>query len=431
MPWDEKNALACAERDKELIDLICPLCGTHFSITYGRYRKTKNNIHLCRSCYNKSVGERNHNMDYETKQKRAKAIADGWARRTDEERQEWSQRVKDRYKNLSKIEKEKLAQISKERWENLPEEDKIKHGKISSKNMKEYWNNLSEEEKERRKKESSKILKKWRENITPEEKERISLLISKSTKNYWANISDDKLEEIRKRTSEKTKKWWKNLSPDERSSFINNASKKSKKWWENITPEQYEYWDKRRKEGVEKYIENLPNFHSKNENDVMDIFTSNNILFEDHWYNQTENPEMKVECPINPLTGYDFVSPYHQWDFKINFKNKNFKSILVDVDGSIHDKSKIKNAKITWYNGKKIVLSDLIAFYDKKRLYATDNLEAFAILVYDDNISGKTKVINLKTNYIMHFDQFLDLIKLFNLPERELDEKLFDLSKYL
>jgi len=117
---------------------------------------------------------------------------------------------------------------------------------------------------------------------------------------------------------------------------------------------------------------------------------------------------MKELFPNNIITGYNYVSPFHRWDFKI-LTNKC--DIFIDIDGSIHDESQ-NNYYRTLPSGNKILMKDLISFYDSQRKYQTDNSPAYIIQCYNDKLTLDDKVINIyNDNNIMSLKEFINIIK--------------------
>jgi len=140
----------------------------------------------------------------------------------------------------------------------------------------------------------------------------------------------------------------------------------------------------------------------------MKLLYENNIKFIYQYYNIIEYPEFNNLFPYNPITGSNYVSPFHRWDFKI-LTNKC--DIFVDIDGSIHDKNQT-NRIVTFTNKRKGYLSDKQSFDDSQRKYQTDNLLSYIIQCYNDILNMNNKVINVyDDNDIISLEEFINMIK--------------------
>ena len=379
------------KRDAIKVKLICENCGNEYEITYGRYRRIKNASYkkLCKKCFPKLWYV---NMSEESKIKHNQGISNAW-------------------KNKSEEDKESIKQKHRDAWNNKTKEEKIKHSLISSENLKKYWSELSEEEKERRRIESSIILQEYRETMTDIERININKKISNSSKSYWGNITNEELNYHKNNTSKYMLEWWRNASKEQLEERSLKLSIKALEWWKNLTPDKYQEWNKKRMEGLNKYLSNLENYPTKTEKEFMNLLHMNSISYEWHWYTTIKYSDFDKLFPYNLISKNPYVSPYHEWDFKLNFINK---SILVDIDGSIHDSNKT-NYNITCWNGTKVKLSEYIKFNDSKRPYQTDGLESYVVQCYNDTIDYNSNVLDIKTNNIISMKQFILIVNELNI----------------
>ena len=101
----------------------------------------------------------------------------------------------------------------------------------------------------------------------------------------------------------------------------------------------------------------------------------------------------------------------------LHLKN-TIKMLKRQIDGSIHDPNKISH-DVTYFDGRKISLSDLIAFNDSQRVYQTDNLNAYVIQCYDDKLTDNTPVVKINTGEIINFKSLIGILTFESMTERE------------
>lgn len=112
------------ERDKQLVEIICGKCGQHDTITYGHYRRIKNNgIFYCKKCAQemRSAGAKKYfeNMTEEDHAKRSKTAAIGNANITD--REAWKKKISDTKKAKAKENlTEEQQKIFGNNWDKIP-----------------------------------------------------------------------------------------------------------------------------------------------------------------------------------------------------------------------------------------------------------------------------------------------------------------------
>lgn len=143
---------------------------------------------------------------------------------------------------------------------------------------------------------------------------------------------------------------------------------------------------------------------------LIDSLNSYHIQYESQYVNQSIDEKFFDNSKHDKRT-------YHIWDFIIYTKERN---ILIDIDGSIH--------KLEY--GKRVVadidVAEYINFNDSKRIYQTDGLDAYIILVYDDEINRNTPVLKLKTGETIEYHQFLNIIQIMDMDIRGLKKLMKD-----
>ena len=63
-------------------------------------------------------------------------------------------------------------------------------------------------------------------------------------------------------------------------------------------------------------------------------------------------------------------------------------------------------------------------FYDSKRPYQTDGLDAYVVKCYDDNLHLHSTVMNIKTGKEMTLSYFIRFISTMNLSDDEIREAI-------
>ena len=178
-----------------------------------------------------------------------------------------------------------------------------------------------------------------------------------------------------------------------------------KKVWSNKTDDEIFEWERRWIEGMRNKTLSPD---TTTESDFMNILNRIGANYEIHWFNEIKHPEFDSLFKNNPIKNSLFTIPYHQWDFKINSLNN---TILIDIDGSIHDPSKTDYDIATRSYGK-VSLKDITEFNDSKRPYQTDGYNAYIIQCFDDVLTDSNPVINVVTGEKMTVNELMALIKL-------------------
>ena len=379
-------------RDARKIQCICENCGAHYEITYGRYRRIKNDPNYkyrCSDCF--------HKLWYSELPLEKKAKFD--------------QAHVDRWQNMSEEDKAHYSELSRLNWENKSDEEKLAHAETSSKNLKKFWDSASDEYRIAAKQRLKSIRDEYFETRSDEEKERVSKILSEHMIEYWAKMSDDERNKRRQRMSVISKQRFAAMTADEKRRMIDHLSRVATANWQTMTDENRRTWDANRIAGIQKRYEQLsPNsYMNRTEQLVAGMLTLNCISYTPYVFNKNElSEESLVKADyVNPVTGSTFISHHKQWDFRIHTKTAD---IYLDVDGGIHDPNRM-NGLTMKSSSKEYPVAELISYYDSIRKYYHDDIDAYAVKCYDGMIYQESEVENLLTGESMRFDQFIEYIK--------------------
>ena len=424
----------------------CERCGKVYHLSTGSvYRKLKENTpYLCKECMKEHKSEKSksyyNNLTEEEKELNTTKRKQAWLDKPEEEKQKQLNRLHNDQQNW---------------WNNLLEDEKINHMKPARDGHKiylentsheelsakakggegfiKYWNNLSDEERafhlkrmhdgqrvyldnmtsEEHKKISERMrknnLKRW-EHMSQEEKDSVIRSLKKGLKEYYDNLSEEDRYRRAKTMSENIKSYWNNLSEEERKELTQINSERIRSYWNNINRDQKEMLIV--KTSIEK---NNSSSYTDTELSFSNILNSNNINYQYQYLSKIKHSEFDKLFPYNPFSDSDFILPYHSWDFILYLRDKE---VLVDIDGSIHDKNRT-NGIVTGSKNNKYNLSEFIQFKDSQRPYQTDGMEAYVVKAYSDKIEDDTIVQNVKTNEEIKFKDFLNTLLFDNLTEKE------------
>jgi hypothetical protein len=259
-------------------------------------------------------------------------------------------------------------------------------------------NPLTKEEQQAKK---NQKLKDFYKNESNEDKEKRIL----KHKDGWTSISDEGKQRHSMLSSAAAKKYWNNLTPEEKEfhSIINREH--MNEYWNNISKEEFYKWSYKQQCSQASLTEpNQLESYFLNELNILKM-CQEITDYQFQYVNQTIHPDFEKLFPVNPIRD-GRVSPYHKWDFCINVKNTK---ILVDIDGPIHDLSRV-NAIINDWKYKSSSLSELLLFYNSLRPYQRDNLDAYTILAYDNKIDDNNQVLNIQTNKHITYLQWIPII---------------------
>lgn len=395
--------------EKSKVIVTCADCKKPMEVTYSTFIRKKDNVWRCKKCLAIIAKSVYNNLTSEEKARRAKIS---------------SEKMKNYWKTVDQNQKKtRLDSLNKGYQaydKTLSSLDKEKKSNQQSIFMKGYWNNLDSERKDEILKPMIDGFQQWYQNLSDEEKKDHHKYIQDGNKKWWDSISEEDRNRLSEIRSTSSKEYWDNITNEQRIQIGKRQSSQIKEYWNHMTPEQYLEWDYKRAAGFNQYLDDLDDTLNKNETSLMNYLKFGGIMYESHWYNKNKHPDFDKLFPINPVTESRFVSPYHQWDFMVFTKDC---SVLIDIDGSIHNNEKITH-KITYFNGKKIQLSDIISFNDSQRLYKTDGLNAYVVLCYDDNLNDNTAVVNINTNETMNLISLISILIWMNLSEKEKEEML-------
>jgi len=375
--------MSYADKMKEKIKVKCVDCGTEFDVTYGWFKRVSSNhewrCKVCRIEYSKSW------FDRKSPEEKAKVS-------------------------------ENMSKSAKNRWDNMTPEEYDHLCKSLSEGDRNYWDNLDNKSYKKRCQASQDS---W-DNRTKEQRKLHSENTSKGQSLNWKRLKEENPEKYKERCKQLkfiAQYQWDTMTVDNFRKRQLTMSETAQNFWDNMTPEKYAEWDKSRADGFNEYLNNLKFNPNKNELKVINYLNLYNIKWNYQYFNDTIHSDFHNLFPVNPVFNTTHINPFHLWDFKLDFKNN--KSILVDVDGSIHDPDKT-NYEVTYYTGEKFILSDYIQFNDSQRLYQRDDMDAYIIKSYNDNVTLDSIVVNLVTNESMSLKVFLDMLSAFNLSDDEL-----------
>lgn len=318
----------------------------------------------------------------------------------------------------------KVREAIKATWNNYSESERLERVKKAKLGIA----NMSLEAKNKRSMNSSIAAKNQMANRTPEEIEITKKKISEYNKIRYLNMTDEE----RKNLSEKISKGLNNRSDKDK--FISNLKrsntlkatiatmspkekairiKRLKDYWNNIDIETFQKIKKDQAIKYSNYINNISINPNLNELNLMIYLDKYNIKYKYQSFNTIIHPDFSKLFPINPITGSNYVNPHHKWDFRLFTKDSE---VLIDIDGSIHAHP---SYSITHpFTKIRYQLLDYYKFKDSQRPYQTDNLPAYVILCYDNNLTDDTLVIDLITNSTIDFKTFLSILICMNLDKK-------------
>jgi len=416
----------------DIITDTCTVCGTNLVVTERaiKERAKRSAEFRCRSCVAKNIWK---NFTNDDKAKRSenlsRSLENYWTNLPDVEKsnrvtmlRDYNNEYWDSYFNSGgdSVRSEKIRTGLKNYWNKLPDDEKAKKLNalttgyaewwnslsdedriVRSDKIKDYWNNRSDEDIQ---KHSDRIKNYWK-NISDEERTKVSERVSVVIKEYYKNLPEAEKIALANATGERSKKWWSNLSKEKRSEMSEKNRIKARNYWDNMTSEQYDELSRKRAIGYNKYLLTLGDAPNKNELEFMNRlkllkFTYSQIEYQWQYTSQIKYPEFDILFPINPVTDSK-VSYQHNWDFMVHTGNK---SILIDVDGSIH-----ALLPGQFMDGN-IDVGAYIQFNDSKRPYQTDGYDAYIVLCYDNKLTDDTPVLSFQSGEMMTVKQLIALL---------------------
>ena len=339
------------------------------------------------------------------------------------------------YKNMSperKIEvQNKMVSKAKNRWANMSQDEYDNHCKKLSDADKKYWSNITPDDYKIR----CEINQKIQDNLSNDKKKQRSEKVSKSKKEWWANLTDEKYIKMCLSNKSAADLLWLNRSENEKDHYIKLLHDGYKKWYNDMSLDEKDQWMYNISRGygnmsldekdqwMYNRSQNVSCKETSTELEFINILNLNKIDYNYQYANNYREPNFHDLFPENNIIKNNYVSPYHTWDFKLNLRDK---SILVDIDGSIHDPSKTDYCRK--FKNININIKDFIQFNDSQRPYQTDGLDAYVIKCYDDKLRMNSEVTNIKTGENEKLEKFIKTLNSFNLSESEKRE-IFNLSK--
>lgn len=280
-------------------------------------------------------------------------------------------------------------------------------------------NDMTEEEKRNWYNERNKKISQGWNNRSEEEKA--------STRNkrieIWANRSDEEREKM----SDYLRDRWKNYSDEQRQYVVDAMSKGRDEYHKNQTLQEFE--DKFLKSAMranEARLANNPGGIKPNDLEVefMNLLKARNIKFIFSWFNTTKGEGFDEKFQGKNPTGARYTSPYHAWDFLLEF---NDKKILIDLDGSMHGPFAYDCSLPVW-NGKVVNLGEATEFGEAQRPYQTDGLDAYIIKAYRNALLDDIRVEHIQTKVECTFKQFLTQLEYMNAPSEDQRNVLKDMK---
>ena len=343
----------------------------------------------------------------------------------------------------------KLTKRKYEYWKTKTSEERSRIMKPSHISHKKYWENLTDIEKKNIIENLQKESRKYLETRSEEEKRRLGKIISDARKKYFKNMSEEEKKILAEKASRRVKAAWKKLSKGEQDRRIQEFLKNANKYRETITHDIYhqrwvrmhpdkknrirnalteygrELWSNMTVEKFEKMMllqaitsnrkEHFPKKYSC-EIEMANLLQLYKIDYTYSVYNIEKGDGFNETFPSNHITGSKFVSPYHQWDFRIHTKEKD---IFLDVDGSVHyynNEALVTNPSTK----KKFRVWDSVKFNDAQRPYQTDGLDAYVVECPKDKLSLDSNVKNIMTMEFMTLQDLLYILKGYNIEKEEL-----------
>jgi len=426
---------------QEMMQLICDSCHTKYELNKNSYqsrcrRKSPNLCPICMTKYKSKMNKIRKQNEWNNKtpierEEHRKATSKGMANMSEEAKKKRSELLSiattNYLSNLDTTEKNRRIKKAKETIANTDIQILQDRHKRQIEGAKLAYKNKSDDEKIKQISELLKNRDNYYANRNEEEINRISKLLSSIKKEYYEQLSkEERLLQIKPLID-----YIKNETIDQKDDRLKKSGIKQKIIWDNKTDEKREYDIARLHDGrdnyyknetyeifVEKVLRNAIRYNIAGENRTKYIITyhidemryntereflrllvNNNIDFIFQFYSTIIHPKFHELFPNNPITGANYVSPFHRWDFMIKTKQTN---IFIDIDGSIHNLK--YNSPIS--KGRK--------FDDSQRLYQTDELPAYIVKCYNDRLNLDNIVINLYSNEELTVNDLFYIINDYN-----------------
>ena len=376
-------------QDKTNVPMICADFGKRYTMKYGSWRRNKNGIHRCKECMMKALQKKLYGNSEEERnallKRRNESIRKGWAKQSPEKKKKISEDRRIAWSKNTKR-KEVLRERLIEVWKNKSEEERNRQREILSAGRDKYW-----EDPEHRQYHSERARKKWYAQPLGEQR-RIIAAANAGFVEYLKNETPEQKAERLQKMSNGMKSWWANASEEEKNKILDALQN-----------------------SLREYFKDKESSLTKNEAVFIDFLNKYRILFfERTYFNKIKSDDLLKMFPKNPVTESDYVSAFHPWDFIIHLPTKD---VLVDIDGSIHNLEPGKFICKESYDAK-----DNMAFKDLKRIFQTDDLEAYVVECYDDHMTEETTVRDIYTGKTQTLKDFLIDLSWESLSEKDKEE---------
>ena len=377
--------------DKEKVTLTCPICHNTFEMTYGNYRRKRNQELICVQCYYANRAEKFHQKSAEEQAEWQAKMKAGYANRTPEQKAATSAK-------LSKINKGKWDSFSQEKKDQILAETKATKAAKSEEEIKSWKQKISVSQKN-----------VWGQLNAEQRREKMKPVFEGAHK-YWDNITEEELIRNHRLVSEGLRRYYANAKPEDNIERWRKIGQAHRSHWNSMTREEQlaqmrPIWDAQENEGP-------------TEIDFRKLLQSEGFIEGTNFIQGFNTMDVGYEHPkfveifgdYNPITkSANF--PYHRWDFMIITKSGPL--ILIDVDGSIH--SPKRDLQMHTKAGVKFSRYEFVLYQDSKRPYQIpDGFIAYSIKCYDDKLMTTNPVdrisINPKDNEQMSLKDFMDLL---------------------
>lgn len=421
----------------KMLDVTCIDCGSERSMSlsyYNTYYINQRKGYRCPKCYKKWRKENWYKeMDDEKRSKisakRSELSKKVWNDMSDSKKNDIYNRAASTRMNRSEEQKAATKDKIQTTWKNKSDEEKALHSHIRSVNSHQFWDNLSDEDYNALCAKMSDAQRKYFDSLTEEQRLIRAKILRESSQYVWNNMSDEEYQQRIMEMSESRKSEWNNATPEELAERIKHISEGRKRYWESLSDEQKagigkqhsKWWKSLSKEAFQKgclevaiELNSRSNTSVSNENKnelalklQLEFYGLN---FNTQYYNTKIHPDFNNLFPVNPESGSELLNPYHPWDFIVHTLDGD---VLIDVDGSIHDRGPFVSS---------------IKFNDSKRPYQTDNMPAYAVLTYNDDMNINTPVKNICTDEMMTLKELLTILTFMNSSKKD-KRKLLEYSK--
>ena len=372
-----------------VVEKICSDCGAKFTI--GKYKSLrKGYIPRCKACRNLQISKRK--TEY-------------WKNLTDEERELDRKNKSIRSKeSLSKMSPEKKKEMMEHRAHTIKTRSDERRKEISA-NMRKRFERMTDEEREVYRKRCREIwkrpgyidkkirrLKERYKNMTKEEWEHIRKINQERSQKRWDSYNEEEREYHKELLRKNYNKWAEEVGAS-RVSEINREINRNR--WNNISVKDFHEQCLHRAVEMNRTYDFIT--VNKAEEMFLELISSLALDFKFQYSNIQKHPYFDKLFNVNPTTNSRFINPYHAWDFAIF---KDVKTILVDIDGSIHFMPE------RTFMARGIDVGENIKFNDSQRKYQMDYDEGYIVKCPLNIIFPHSEVESLKDGRVFPFDEW-------------------------